>query len=238
MATTLTQDEIKSFKGRGWLLNKGTDTFSARVITVNGKVTAEQMQAVAAAAQRFGNGIVTLTSRLSMEVPGVPAAMIEPFEAALAAVGLSVGGTGPRVRPVVSCKGTLCPHGLVDTCALSEKIHRRFYEGWHGVALPAKFKIGVGGCPNNCVKPTLNDIGVTGAVRPGGGRGYRITLGGHWGRTGAAGREMPSILADEESVLAFIEKVLNFYRANGLPGERFCKTLDRLGFERALELIG
>jgi dissimilatory sulfite reductase (desulfoviridin) alpha/beta subunit len=49
---------------------------------------------------------------------------------------------------------------------------------------------------------------------------------------------MPSILADEESVLAFIEKVLDFYRANGLPGERFCKTLDRLGFERALELIG
>ena len=30
--------------------------------------------------------------------------------------------------------------------------------------------------------------------------------------------DVPSILADEESVLAFIEKVLNFYRANGLPG--------------------
>ena len=231
-------EEIKALKGRGWLLNKGGESFSARVVTVNGKVSAEQMQAVAAAAQRFGNGIVTLTSRLSMEIPGIPVAAIEPFEAALAAVGLSVGGTGPRVRPVVSCKGTLCPHGLVDTFALAEKIHRRFYVGWHGVALPAKFKIGVGGCPNNCVKPTLNDIGIVGAVLSGGGRGYRITLGGHWGRTGAAGREMPSIISDEASVLAFIEKVLNFYRANGLPGERFCKTLDRLGFERALELIG
>ena len=229
-----TADEIKALKGRGWLVNKGGETFSARVVTVNGKMTTEQMQVLAAAAQKFGRGELTLTSRMSVEVPGVPASMIEAFEAALAAVGLSVGGTGPRVRPVVACKGTLCPHGLIDTFSLAEKIHRRFYEGWHGVALPAKFKIGVGGCPNNCVKPTLNDIGIVGAVLPGGGRGYRITLGGHWGRTGAAGREVTSLLPDEASVLAFIEKVLTFYRSNGLPGERFCKMLDRLGFEQVL----
>lgn len=104
----MTNEEIKTLKGRGWLLNKGGGTFSVRVVTVNGKVTAEQMQALAAAAQRFGRGEVALTSRMSVEVPGVPASMVEEFEAALAAVGLSVGGTGPRVRPVVACKGTLC----------------------------------------------------------------------------------------------------------------------------------
>ena len=235
--SAMDREEIKALKGRGWLLNKGGGAFSARVVAVSGKMTADQLQALAAAARRFGRGEVTLTSRLSVEVPGVPAAMIKAFEVALEAVGLAVGGTGPRVRPVVSCKGTLCPHGLIDTFALSEKIHRRFYEGWHGVALPAKFKIGVGGCPNNCVKPNLNDLGVVGAVLPGGGRGYRIFLGGHWGRTGAAGREVPKILPDEESVLAFIEDVLNFYRSNGLPGERFCKTLDRLGFERVLPRV-
>jgi dissimilatory sulfite reductase (desulfoviridin) alpha/beta subunit len=233
----MTNEEIKTLKGRGWLLNKGGGTFSARVVTVNGKMTAEQMQALAAAAQRFGRGEVALTSRMSVEVPGVPASMVEEFEAALVAVGLSVGGTGPRVRPVVACKGTLCPHGLIDTFSLAEKIHRRFYEGWHDVTLPAKFKIGVGGCPNNCVKPNLNDIGIVGAVLPGGGRGYRIFLGGHWGRTGAAGREMPSLLTDEESVLAFVEKVLNFYRSNGLPGERFCKMLERLSMVELCKMV-
>ena len=234
----MTTDEIKALKGRGWLLNKGTETFSARVVTGNGRMTSEQIEAVAVAARRHGSGVVTLTSRLSMEVPGVPAAAVEAFETAMKEAGLSVGGTGPRVRPVVSCKGTICPHGLIDTFALSEKIHQRFYVGWHDVALPGKFKIGVGGCPNNCVKPNLNDIGVVGAVLPGGGRGYKITLGGHWGRTGAAGREVPTILPDEESALDFIERTLNFYRANGQPGERFFKTLERIGFERALELIG
>ena len=238
MTTTQTPEEIKGLKGRGWLLNKGTNTFSARIVTANGKVSSDQLLAVAEAARKFGTGEVTFTSRQSIEVLGVPAEKTTDFETELAAVGLSVGGTGPLVRPVTACKGTVCPRGLIDTFSLSEKIHTRFYIGWHGIKLPGKFKIGVGGCPNNCIKPDLNDIGVAGAVLPGGARGYRITLGGHWGRTGAAGREVPGVLPDEESVLAFIERVLDFYRANGQPGERFFKTLDRIGFERALELIG
>ena len=127
MATTLTQDEIKSFKGRGWLLNKGTDTFSARVVTVNGKVSVDQLLAVAEAARKFGSGEVTFTSRQGIEVLGVPAGKTADFENALAAAGLSVGGTGPRVRPVMSCKGTVCPRGLIDTFSLSQKIHERFY---------------------------------------------------------------------------------------------------------------
>ena len=30
------------------------------------------------------------------------------------------------------------------------------------VKLPHKFKIGVGGCPNSCMKPSLNDVGIEG----------------------------------------------------------------------------
>ena len=53
------------------------------------------------------------------------------------------GGTGAKVRPVVSCKGTTCQYGLLDSYALSEEIYRRFYEGFQDVALPHKFKIAV-----------------------------------------------------------------------------------------------
>ena len=41
-----------------------------------------------------------------------------------------------------------------------------FYEGFQDVALPHKFKIAVGGCPNNCVKPNLNDVGIIGQRIP------------------------------------------------------------------------
>lgn len=38
-ALTISKEEEQRLKGLGFLNNKGTDNFSARVITVNGKVT-------------------------------------------------------------------------------------------------------------------------------------------------------------------------------------------------------
>ena len=223
---TISMDDVRSVKGKGFLHNKKTDCFSARIVTTNGLVTAAQTRALAGIAEKFGNGMVTLTTRQSFELPGVPFARIAEFTAAVEATGLSVGGTGPRVRPVVACKGTTCPCGLVDTFSLAKKIHERFYKGWHDVKLPGKFKIAVGGCPNNCVKPDLNDLGVVGCMLPSGARGYRVLLGGHWGRTGGAGTEA-AVFATEDEVLDFIDKVLSFYRDKGNPGERFFKTVAR-----------
>ena len=102
----------------------------------------------------------------TIEVQRIPFRKVEPFCAFLAEHGLETGGTGAKVRPVVACKGTTCQYGLIDTVAFSRTIHERFYKGWHDVKLPHKFKIAVGGCPNNCVKPDLNDLGVIGQRVP------------------------------------------------------------------------
>ena len=43
MATlTISPEEEKRVKALGFLSNKGTDEFSARIITVNGRITARQ----------------------------------------------------------------------------------------------------------------------------------------------------------------------------------------------------
>ena len=123
----LSAEDIKRVKGMGFLNNKGTDNFSGRIITVNGKITAEQNQCIAEAAAKYGNGTVALTTRLTIEVPGIPYEKIEEFQQYIAKTGLVTGGTGSKVRPVVSCKGTTCQYGLIDTFALSEEIHHRFY---------------------------------------------------------------------------------------------------------------
>ena len=69
---TLSKEEEKRLKGLGFLNNKGTDNFSARILTVNGKVTAAQHRAMADAAETFGNGILTFTTRQTVEVQGIP----------------------------------------------------------------------------------------------------------------------------------------------------------------------
>ena len=162
------QSEITRVKGLGFLWDKRTpDRFNGRVITRNGKITAKECATVAEAAQRFGSGEVAMTTRLTMEIQGVPFENIEPLRQFLKEeAGLETGGTGAKVRPVTACKGTPCQYGLIDTYALSEKIHQLFYVGYGQVKLPHKFKIAVGGCPNNCMKPDLNDVGIVGQWVP------------------------------------------------------------------------
>ncbi len=167
MSKTLTAEDIKRVKGLGCLQDKRfDDVFNVRVITRNGKITSDEHRAIAEAADRFGSGEAAMTTRLSIEIQGVKYENIDPMIEFLASHGLETGGTGPLVRPVVSCKGTTCRFGLIDTYGLSEKIHERFYKGYHNVTLPHKFKIAVGGCPNNCVKPDLNDLGIIGQRVP------------------------------------------------------------------------
>ena len=286
MATlTISKEDEKRVKAMGFLSNKGTDNFSARIITVNGKITAAQQKCIAEAAEKFGNGMVTFTTRLTVEVQGIPYEKIEEFKAYIAKEGLTTGGTGSLVRPVVSCKGTTCQYGLLDSFGLSEEIHHRFYEGYHTVKLPHKFKIAVGGCPNNCVKPDLNDLGIIGqripnfdeescngckkcsveAVCPLGvakvvdgileidkavcnncGRcigncrfdaiedgeyGFKIYLGGRWGKKINHGKALRKVFTSKEEALNVIEKAILLYREQGITGERFAATIERLGFD-------
>lgn len=285
MACTISPEEIKRVKGMGFLHNKGTDCFSARVLTVNGKITADQAAILTEAARTYGSGELEFTVRLTVEVPGIHFDNIPAFQAMIAQAGLVTGGTGPLVRPVVSCKGTTCQYGLYDTYSFAERIHKTFYEGWHDVKLPHKFKIALGGCPNNCVKPNLNDLGIIGqhiprvdadkcrgckvcqvekacpihvaSLRDGKididptrcnhcGRcqgscpfdavadyqdGFKITIGGRWGKKTAQGRALTKIFTSEDEVLEVVERAILLFRDRGLPGERFADTVARLGFD-------
>lgn len=162
----ITEAEKKALKGRGLILTNDGEHFIARIVAPNGVFTNEQMQMVTDVARKYGDGRVALTVRLTIEVQGIPYENLEPLVAEVEAAGLVTGGTGSIVRPVVACKGTVCVHGLFDTQAFAKRIYDEFFVGWHNVTLPHKFKIAVGGCPNNCVKPDLNDLGVIGQRVP------------------------------------------------------------------------
>lgn len=162
----LKPEQIMAVAARGFLRNRGTDRFSGRIVPRGTVFTAAHFEAMAELSRRFGDGRLIATSRQSMEVPAIAFENIEAAEAFAAAHDLAFGGTGPRVRPVTACKGTTCVYGNTDTLALAAQIHDLYYEGWHHIKLPHKFKIGIGGCPNSCIKPSLNDFGVEGCRTP------------------------------------------------------------------------
>lgn len=163
----ISASEIQRVKGLGFLRDKQTpDCFNARVITKNGKITADEMMTISEAAQKFGSGEITMTVRMTLEIQRIPYDNIEPLRAFLEKSNLQIGGTGAKIRSVVSCKGTTCQYGLCDTFAISQELYDRFFCAYNDVKLPHKFKLAVGGCPNNCVKPNLNDVGIIGQKRP------------------------------------------------------------------------
>ena len=161
----ITKEQIVSVKGRGFLQNRGTECFSGRVVPVGGLFTPDALRTLADCAEKFGSGKVIFTSRLCAEIPGIPFEKIPEAERFMEENDLHFGGTGAKVRPVTACKGTTCIYGNIDTQALARTIHDRFYVGMADVKLPHKFKIGVGGCPNSCMKPSLNDVGIEGCKR-------------------------------------------------------------------------
>lgn len=162
----LKPEDIKRVKGMGFLKNTTNEGFSMRVITKNGVLTSAQWKNLSEVAEKWGNGTIALTTRLTAELPGIKYEDIDTVREYIAKEGMISGGTGSRVRPVVACKGTVCQYGNCDTQGLAEKIHDKFFVEYYDVKLPHKFKIAVGGCPNNCVKPDLNDFGIVGVTVP------------------------------------------------------------------------
>ena len=61
--------------------------------------------------------------------------------------------------------------------------------------------------------------------------GYKVYIGGRWGKKVAHGQPLSKIFTSEEEVLSVIEKAILLFREQGKTGERFADTINRLGFE-------
>lgn len=286
----ITAEQRKKVKGEGFLSNSDGERFSARIITENGVLTSIQVKNLCEAAEKYGNGQIAFTSRLTLELPGIKFEDIENVKEYVAKDGMAIGGTGSKVRPVVACKGTVCTNGLFDTQALGTEIHKRFYEGYRQITLPHKFKIAVGGCPNNCVKPDLNDLGIVGQLVPNydmnrckgckkcsiaevcpmkaakiengkliideslcnncgmcvgkcvfdtipdGELGYKVYIGGRWGKKIRIGSLINKLFTKEEA-LDVVEKAILLFKHKGETGERFATTVDRLGLAKVEKML-
>lgn len=147
----------------GMIKTKEPGIFSARLRIPAGVVTSEVLGRLAQVARKYGRGELYLTARLGFEIPGIPGESFPALREELGGYGVSLAGCGPRMRSTTTCKGTVCPHGNLDTFAFAWEIDRR-----HNAPdpLPHKFKVGVAGCASSCSKPQVNDIGLSGVSEP------------------------------------------------------------------------
>lgn len=192
-----------------------------------GLVTPDILRRIADVAERYGCQAIKLTSAERIALIGLR----EPdIDAAWRDLGMPQGSLiGDRVRSVRVCPGTeFCKRGQQD----SLKIGRILDAKYHGQPMPGKLKISVSGCPNQCTEPMTKDIGITGA-KP----GWNLLVGGSGGASPRLGTIIARRCSDDE-ILALVDGVVAFYRAQAKPHERLYKTLRRVGLDALTDALG
>ena len=155
------EKDYANLKASGFMLQKQKDQFSMRLRVVGGNLTVERLETIRRVAEKYGQGYIHLTSRQGVEIPFIKLEQIDEVVLALEKGGVSLGASGPRVRTVTACQGgRVCPSGRIDAYEIAEELDKRYF----GRKLPHKFKLGVTGCPNNCLKSEENDLGVKGVT--------------------------------------------------------------------------
>ena len=153
--------DYAALKKGGFMRQKQKGYFSLRLQVVGGNLTAENIKTVSEVAEKYGHGYVHMTSRQGIEIPFIRFEDIEEVRAELAKGGVNPGVCGPRVRTVTACQGSeVCPSGCIDTYSVAKELNEHYF----GRELPHKFKFGVTGCQNNCLKAEENDLGIKGGM--------------------------------------------------------------------------
>ncbi|HTP65602.1 MAG TPA: 4Fe-4S dicluster domain-containing protein [Geobacteraceae bacterium] len=156
--------DLKNLKASGVIKERGKDLFTMRLRVPGGRLTVKRLKKIAEVADKFGGEFVHLSVRQSLELVNVN---LGDFDAVVAELGegdQKVATCGARLRVPVACGGCeYNPNGLVDTQRSAMEVDRELFgteTGHH------KFKVAFSGCPFDCPKAAINDVGFIGAVRP------------------------------------------------------------------------
>jgi sulfite reductase beta subunit-like hemoprotein len=153
-----------------------------RIKIPGGMLSAEQMEAMADVADRYGRGIAHVTTRQDIQIHWVPVDGIIDLYERLLAVGITTrGACADSVRNVTACPyaGT-APTEPFDVGPYCLAIHDYFLFNPLNLTLPRKFKIAIEGCVQDCAQGPVNDIGLYAKVRDG-AQGFSVFAGGGLG---------------------------------------------------------
>jgi dissimilatory sulfite reductase (desulfoviridin) alpha/beta subunit len=233
MSTTVSlaipREQIEALQAQAMMAEKDATQFSVRLSVIGGYLGVEQLHAIAALAERFGEGSVHLTTRQGVEIPHVALEHLGPLRTAMEEAGLSLAPAGRCVRGIIACPGTYCLRGLIDSQGLAQRLHARIGTRQ---GLPHKFKIAIAGCLNGCTKPKENDLGILG--RKG---AFTVFVGGKMGKQPRWADAIPLDIGDEERLFTVVEAVIDWFAAEGRPGERFGATIERVGLNALVDRL-
>jgi len=153
-----------------------------------GDATAAQLRALAALADRHGDGAVRLTPAGDVLLRWVREAGVPELYAGLAEAGLNQDGAGSPADVVACPGGETCRLAVTRTRGVALLVEGAVRTHLGAAALRTRLPVHVSGCPNGCSQHHVTAIGLQGGARRLGARAiplYRILLGGFLTEAGA-----------------------------------------------------
>ena len=195
-----------------------------------GDVTAEQMEQAATMADRYSLGELRVSHDQNLVLPWVREADLLTVWHAAKDAGFATPNIGLLTDMIACPGGDFCALANARSIPVAASITERFDD------LDAIYDLGdidlhISGCMNSCGHHHTGHIGILGVDKDG-QEWYQVSVGGSDGSTlsGASvpGKVIgPSFAAEE--VADVVEALIDVYRRERQPGERFVNTVRRLG---------
>ncbi|HEX4015805.1 MAG TPA: nitrite/sulfite reductase [Frankiaceae bacterium] len=154
--------------------------FMLRVRIDGGRLTAEQLRAIADVSTEYGRDTADVTDRQNIQLHWIRIEDVPAIWQRLEATGLSTTeacGDTPRVILGCPLAGDEANEIIDGTSAIAE-VSRRHIGSPEFSNLPRKFKTAISGCPDHCTIHEINDISFVGVNGPDGAAGYDLWVGG------------------------------------------------------------
>lgn len=205
---------------KGAILQRDKKTYAVVPRIPAGIIKREDLKALSDVVEKYDIPIVKITSGHRIALVGMPEEQILPIYEDL---GMNEGKAVELcLHYVQACPGNdVCKFGVQDSLGFGTRIEELF----SGMEMPAKFKVGVSGCPFLCAESLVRDLGLIGKKK-----GWSVVFGGNSGRKVREADVLAEELTEEDAT-ALAKKCIEYYVANAKPKERTGPFMERIGVE-------
>ncbi len=200
-----------------------------------GDATADQMDAVAALAERFGHDEIRVSHEQNLVLPHVRKADVPAIFEGLKAAGLAEANAG-LVTDIIACPGMdFCALATARSIPVAQRISERFGTPERQRDI-GDLKIKISGCINACGHHHVGHIGILGVEKKG-EEYYQITLGGSGDENSSIGEIIGRGFSYDDVVDAVETLVDTYIGLRETPQEDFLAAYRRVGdapFKEAL----
>jgi sulfite reductase (ferredoxin) len=154
--------------------------FMMRVRSDGGRLSLEQLRAIATISTQFGRDTADITDRQNIQLHWIRIEDVPEIWRRLEGVGLSSAeacGDVPRVILGSPVAGVALDEIIDGTPAIDEILRRHLLDPAYS-NLPRKFKSAISGSPRLDVAHEINDVSFVGVVHPQHGPGFDVWVGG------------------------------------------------------------